>query len=121
MEKTVVSHHLRALSWVLFLGLIVVTCPAAHGDKPDKSPFMGDYSGQYTFKSSGAPFATQEGKVTLAIDAEGKITGEAKNKTVDKAADVTGSVNEDGELKITIEFPNQTSTAKGTVTKTKKG
>jgi hypothetical protein len=38
-----------------------------------------------------------------------------------ESGDFTGSVDEDGAIKYTIEFPNQTYVVKGLVVKTKKG
>jgi hypothetical protein len=100
------------------LGLVVFARPAVGGEKPAQSPFKGDYFGPYTYRGT---FGNQEGVIVAAIGADGKFTGFLYNTTVKRPADLTGSVNEEGELKITAEFPNQSYTLKGTVTKTKTG
>ena len=112
------------LLWVISLALIAWIGPAAAQDKkriPLDSPFAGDYVGKFTFKASHPGLGNQKGQISFSITARGKVTGEAKNTTIDQTADLKGSVDADGELKLTIEFPEERYTAKGTVTMTKKG
>ncbi len=100
----------------VLLALVAVAIAAE-----DKSPFAGSYSGKFTFKSSNPRFESGEGTVTLlAIAADGKVTGKfAPPKG--ESGDFSGSVDEDGAIQYTIQFPNQTYVVKGLVVKTKKG
>jgi hypothetical protein len=81
----------------------------------------GSYSGSYTFTPSTPGIGDQGGTLTLTISADGTVTGKARNATLDQPADVTGSVTEQGTLKVTIEFPRQSYTAKGVVAKSRTG
>lgn len=87
----------------------------------DKSPFEGTYSGKFTFHSSNPRFPSGEGTVTeFKVTAEGKVSGKFRPPSGD-GGDFSGTVDEDGELKYTVEFPTQTYIVKGLVVKTKKG
>ena len=89
---------------VISLALVAWISPAAAQDKkriPLESPFAGDYVGKFTFKASHPGLGNQKGQISFSITARGKVTGEAKNTTIDQTADLKGS--------------------KGTVTMTKKG
>jgi len=87
----------------------------------DKSPFAGSYTGKFTFKSSNPRFESGEGTVTLfTIAGDGKVSGKFAPPR-GESGDFSGSVDEDGAIKYTIEFPNQIYVVKGIVVKTKKG
>lgn len=110
------SSFPASLFVVTLFGLAVTTSGA-----DEKSPFAGSYSGKFTFKSANPRFESGEGTVTLlTIATDGKVSGKfAAPKG--ESGDFSGSVDEDGALKYTIEFPTQTYVVKGIVVKTKKG
>jgi len=115
--------HSYALLWVVSFASIALISPAAAQDNKRvlESPFAGDYIGKFVFKASHPGLENQKGHISITITNRGKVTGLAKNTTIDQAADLKGSVDADGELKLIIEFPQERYTAKGTVTITKKG
>jgi serine/threonine protein kinase len=88
---------------------------------PVPSPFKGDYAGTFTCKPSNPQFVGQKGTLTFRIAADGKLTGADFNATIGMPSDLTGTVDEDGTIKILIEFSNQSYTARGTITKAKNG
>jgi hypothetical protein len=83
------------------------------------SRFAGSYTGKYIAHNLGGE--EQEGVQTSTVDDEGKVTGEATNTTLNQTVKMTGSIDEDGRVKMVYEFPNATYTATGTVSKTRKG
>jgi hypothetical protein len=101
--------------------LLVLTGGVGADEKLEKSRFAGEYSGSFRFLASDSRFSNQTGTVTLAISSAGKVRGVIENSTVHEAADVTGSVDNDGALEYVVEFPKQAYVLKGTVTKTRKG
>jgi len=115
VSKAMVNHRFGCVVALL----LAATTFATAAD--EKSALAGSYSGKFTFTSSNPRFESGEGTVTLlTIAADGKVTGKfAPPKG--EAGDFTGSVDEDGAIKYTIEFPNQTYIVKGLVVKTKKG
>jgi hypothetical protein len=92
---------------------------AATAHKRAKSNYSGQYSGPYTVESSA--FGDQTGKFTLSIDKSGEVKGNAENYAIRKKADIFGSVSEDGDARLVLEWPDTTYTMKGTITKTKSG
>lgn len=94
-------------------------CLAAHVDRLADVPYAGQYTGPYTVKAS--VFGNQSGKFTLSIGEDGKVTGKAENYTVGKTADISGSVNENGDINLIAEWSDSTYTIKGTAIKTKGG
>ena len=96
-----------------------LNCRAAIAHGHAKSPYTGQYSGPYTVESSA--FGEQTGKFTLSIAKNGEVIGKAENHTISKTADISGSVNEDGEIKVILEWSDTTYTMSGTITKTKSG
>jgi len=108
------------LSRPLLIAFVIASAalPAA---AEDKSPLAGSYGGKFTFKSSNPRFESGEGTVTLlTIAADGKVSGKfAPPKG--ESGDFSGSVDEDGAIQYTIQFPNQIYVVKGLVVKTKKG
>ncbi len=115
--------HSYTLLWVASIAFIALIGPAAAQDtkRIRESPFAGDYVGKFTFKASHPGLENQKGQITFSINSRGKVTGEAKNTTINKTADLKGTVDADGELKLVIEFADERYTAKGTVTMSKKG
>jgi hypothetical protein len=91
---------------------------AAPAPQKDRSPYVGTYQGTYT---SITPGGDQEGEVTLTVDDEGNIKGEAFNKGINQTATLKGSVNKDSKASIAFEFPSLTATAYGTIAKTSTG
>ena len=104
-----------------FIAAFILTLAASAAVADEKSPFAGAYSGKFTFKSSNPRFESGEGTVTLlTIAADGKVSGKFAPPR-GESGDFSGSVDEDGAIKYTIEFPNQIYVVKGIVVKTKKG
>jgi hypothetical protein len=101
------------------LGVMVLVCPATARDGKARSRFAGSYSGKYIAHNLGGE--DQEGVLTSTIDEKGNITGEATNTTLNQTVKLTGTIDEDGKVKMVYEFPNATFTATGTVSKTRKG
>jgi hypothetical protein len=108
--------------WQRFFFLFVVALfatDAARGD--ENSPFMGSYSGKFTFRSSNPNFPNGEGMVrSLNVAANGKITG-TFNPPNGELGEFNGSVDEEGSMSYTVQFTNQTYVVKGLVVKTKRG
>lgn len=96
-----------------------LNCLAAKADKHAKSHFSGEYAGPYTVESS--KFGEQTGRFTLSIARSGIVVGNAENYTINRKADISGLVNDDGEIKLILEWADTTYTMKGTITKTKSG
>ena len=112
------NQHMPAIRLIAAFVLALVGSAAV---ADEKSPFAGAYSGKFTFKSSDPRFESGEGTVTLfSIAADGKVTGKFAPPR-GESGDLNGSVDEDGAIKYTIEFPNQIYVVKGIVVKTKKG
>jgi hypothetical protein len=101
------------------LALIILICPAAAKDEKARSRFAGSYTGKYIFHVPNGE--DQEGVQTSTVDDKGNITGEATNTTQNQTLKMTGSIDEDGRVKMVYEFPNATYTATGTASKTRKG
>ncbi len=111
------NRHLYSASIALLFLCLAAIANAAE----DKSPLVGSYSGKFTFKSSNPRFESGEGTVTLlTIAADGKVSGKFAPPH-GESGDFSGSVDEDGAIQYTIQFPNQTYVVKGLVVKTKKG
>jgi hypothetical protein len=105
---------------VTLLAAILFVGPAAGSDN-EKSPFSGSYSGKFSFKSANPRFPNGEGTVTLlTVASNGKVTGKFSPPS-GEAGEFHGTVDEDGAIEYTIEFPTQTYIVKGLVVKTKKG
>src|SRR5262245_13173872 len=109
---SLVSIKLSALALVSLAGaaIFVVAKPAAADDA--RSPFAGSYQGEFTFKSAHPLFGNSEGTFTLKVSPTGTITGRFKNTTIEKTAEVKGSVDADGEIAYSMEFDNQSYLAK---------
>ena len=63
----------------------------------------------------------QEGVFESTVDENGNITGKGTNTTADQTAKHTGTIDDDGRMKLIFAFPYRTYTAVGTASKTKKG
>ncbi len=101
------------------LGMMILVCAGTARDGESRSRFAGSYSGKFIAHNPGGD--DQEGVLTSTIDKKGKISGEATNTTTNETVKLTGTVDEDGRVKMVYEFPNATFTATGTVSKTRKG
>ncbi len=97
------------------LGLIVVRL-AAGADEPERSRFAGSYSGKFVYKALNVE-EPQEGVFSSLIYKDGTITGEGTNTTADQTAAHTGTIDEDGRVKLVFTFPYSTYTATGTASK----
>jgi hypothetical protein len=104
----------------VFVGVIVLICPdGASGGKPP-SRFAGSYTGKYTFHRMNSD-DPQEGITTYTIDDKGNISGDATNLTQNQSLKVTGTVDDDGRVRMIYEFPMVTYTGTGTYSRTRKG
>jgi len=94
--------------------------PTGTAAAPEKkrSPYAGTYTGTYTGITT---VGDQEGEVTLTIDDDGNITGEANNKSINATATIKGQILKDNKSSIVFEFPNQKYSAFGTFSKTASG
>lgn len=73
------------------------------------SPFAGKYSGEWVAKpASGANWSDGEaehvGTWDISIDAAGKVSGVEYDKTSDESGNITGTVGEDGSIKVNIKY-----------------
>ena len=102
------------------LGMMVLICPGAARDGKARSRFAGSYTGKYVAYRLNAD-SRQEGIDTTTIDGEGKVGGEATNTTLNQTIKLTGSIDEDGRVKMIYEFPDATYTGTGTYSKTRNG
>jgi hypothetical protein len=82
------------------------------------SPFEGRYHGQWVAKT---PTGEHKGEWTLSINSSGRITGKEEDYRTTRTADLNGSISDDGELRLLLEYPDATATMKGTVVKTRSG
>ena len=102
------------------LGVMILICPGAASDSKARSRFAGSYTGKYTFHRVNAE-DQQEGVSSTTIDEKGNISGEATNTTLNQDLKVTGTINEDGRVRMVYEFPDATYTGTGIYSKTRKG
>lgn len=82
------------------------------------SPYQGRYRGPWILKTSAGD---RHGEWTLSINADGKVTGKEEDYRTGRTADLNGSINDDGEVRVLCEYPDSTTTIKGTVVKTRAG
>jgi hypothetical protein len=102
------------------LGMMIVVCPgAASADNP-RSRFAGSYTGKYVAYRPNVE-GQQEGVDTTTIDEKGNVSGEATNTTLNQTVKLTGTIDDDGRVRMVYEFPNATYTATGTYSKTRSG
>ena len=118
IRKLVMAVFLLGFASAAITGSYTLNCLAADHNKPAESPYKGQYSGPYTVEGA---FGEQSGRFTFSIDEDGAVTGKAENHTIGRRADISGSVDEDSDIKLLLEWSDATYTMKGTVTKTKKG
>ena len=102
------------------LAAMILICPGAASDGKARSRFAGSYTGKYTYHRVNAE-DQQEGVSSSTIDDKGNISGEATNTTLNQDLKVTGTIDEDGRVKMVYEFPDTTYTAIGIYSKTRKG
>jgi hypothetical protein len=89
------------------------------------SSFAGKYSGDWVARpASGANWPDGEsehvGTWDISIGAEGKVSGVEYDKTSDESGDITGTVGEDGAIKVQIKY-RVPVTIKGTLVKKEAG
>jgi hypothetical protein len=106
--------------WLALLGVIILSRPVAPNDDRETSRFAGSYTGKYTFLLPNVE-EPQEGVFTSTVDKKGNITAEGTNTTVNQSFKDTGTIDEDGRVKLVIEFSSATYTAVGTASKTRDG
>ena len=114
------STRFHARLGAAFLGMMILICPGAASDGKRRSPFAGSYTGKYIAHRLNAN-DQQEGVDTTVIDEKGNVSGEATNTTLNQTVKLTGSIDEDGRVRMVYEFANATNTATGTYSKTRKG
>jgi hypothetical protein len=112
------SARIQFPLWPAFLGLIILCCAAAAGE--ERSRFAGSYSGKFVYKTPNVE-EPQEGVFDSTVDENGHITGKGTNTTAEQTAKHTGTIDEDGRVKLIFAFPYATYTAVGTASKTKNG
>ena len=103
-----------------FLSLMILICPGTASDGKARSRFAGSYTGKYIAYRLNVE-AHQEGIDTTTIDEKGNVSGEATNITLNQTVKLTGTIDEDGRVKMLYEFANATYTGTGTYSKTRKG
>jgi hypothetical protein len=102
------------------LGLMILICPGTAGEGKAPSRFAGSYTGKYIFHRLNAD-DQQEGVSSSTIDEKGHVSGEATNTTLNQTVKLTGTIDEDGRVRMVYEFPTATYTGTGTYSKTRKG
>jgi hypothetical protein len=102
------------------LGMMILSCPGAAKDGKARSRFAGSYTGKYLYHRLNAD-DQQEGVSSTTIDENGNVRGEATNTTLDQTVKVTGTIDEDGRVRMVYEFLTATYTGIGTYSKTRKG
>ncbi|HWA99175.1 MAG TPA: hypothetical protein VG713_11810 [Pirellulales bacterium] len=85
------------------------------------SPFVGQFSGTYTFSSTDPRFGNQAGYIAMTITAEGRVSANVQNTTINLPSTVRGTVSDDGDFDCVAEASNQVYTLKGTMVKSKAG
>jgi hypothetical protein len=103
----------------VLLGMMILISPGAANDGKARSRFAGSYTGKYIAHPPNGE--DQEGILTSTTDEKGNISGEATNTTLNQSLKMTGTIDEDGRVKMVFEFPGATYTATGTASKTAKG
>lgn len=110
-------------SFVAILSLVVAATAASAA-----SPYAGDYTGTFTVEGigkindEGDTIPNQDGTLKLKFDDAGKITGTCNNKQLKAEGTVSGTCTDDGEISVTIKYPEQdASTVTGSVTNPKDG
>jgi hypothetical protein len=94
--------------------------PGHGSDGKARSRFAGSYTGKYIAHRLNADDQQEEVDITI-IDDKGNISGEATNTTLNQTVKLTGTIDEDGRVRMVYELPTATYTATGTYSKTRKG
>lgn len=100
--------RLRALCAALSTLLFLLNAGGS-ADAQTPSPFAGKYSGEWVARpAEGVQWPDGEsehvGTWDITIDAEGKVTGSEYDKTSDETGNITGSVREDGSIRVQIRY-----------------
>jgi hypothetical protein len=114
---TVRAFSLLCVAVCLLGGRALADAPKKE-EKKQKSPYAGTYTGTFTFAS---PQGDQEGEMTLTIDDDGNVKGEAKNKTIGGDTTIKGTILKENKAVLVLESANQKANAFGTISKTEAG
>jgi hypothetical protein len=114
------SARIYALLCLTVLGLLIGGRHVEGRDEGERSRFAGSYTGKFVYKTLNVE-DPQEGVFTSSVDRDGNITGEGTNTTADQTAKQTGTIDEDGRVKLVFTFPYSTYTATGTASKRRNG
>src|SRR3954451_685684 len=111
---------LFARTAVLGVTIVLFVCynPQADGVHQERSRFAGSYTGPWTGQVSNT---VHNGTLTLTVSTDGKLTGTEKDDNTGNTAEVTGTVNEDGDISYTLKYPSGTYKVEGTIARTQKG
>jgi len=85
------------------------------------SPFAGAYSGPWQFTSGVSAIPNQTGTMTVAIDANGNITGSLNNTTLSQTGALNAHVDDTGAVTGTYVSGGSTNRATGTLSLTSGG
>jgi hypothetical protein len=90
------------------------------------SPYAGTYRGTFHVEGAGkvaeGEIPDQDGSLEIKIAEDGKVSGTSDNLQLKSKATVEGKITDDGELTVTIKYPDQEpSTVSGIVTNPKDG
>ena len=103
-------------------GIALLTVLALTGVATAASPYQGSYTGTFSVKGISADVPDQDGKLAIKMSEDGKITGTVDNRQLKQQGKVTGTITDDGEIAVTIQYPDQdASTVSGSVTSPKDG
>lgn len=85
----------------------------------DKSLFEGRYSGEW---SDTAPDGSQHvGTWTISIDPNGGVSGTEVDRTIRSSANICGFISGQGNIVVSLTYPNGYFTAYGTLSKSRNG
>jgi hypothetical protein len=100
------------------LALFVCCCDARLDGVQQRSRFAGSYAGPWTGQMGNAPHT---GTWTITVGTDGKFSGTEKDDTSGTKAEVSGAINEDGDITFDLKYANGTYKVEGTVARTQKG
>ncbi len=109
---------LAAACLVVSFGPLHADKPADKGEKKERCPYAGTYTGTFTFMSQQGD---QEGELNLTVDDNGNVTGDVINKTSNVQQTIKGTILKDNKAASVIEANNQKTTAFGTIARTEGG
>src|SRR5262249_15618602 len=98
--------------------VVFVYCGPQAGGVQQRSRFAGSYTGPWTGQIGNT---VHTGTMTLSIGTDGKFTGTEKDDTSNTMGEVSGTVNEDGDINFTLKYDSGTYRVEGTAARTQKG